>query len=392
MEKLNLPKMILLIIVSLLLCSCAADKPTNPNILFIAVDDLRPELNCYGAGDIKSPNIDKLADEGTLFERAYCNIPVCGASRASLLTGLRPTRNTFLHYYTRADKDAPNIKTLPELLRDNGYYTISNGKVFHDLDDNALAWDENWRISGKSSWRDYLLPENIQIDEIDNQRGPAFEKADVHDTLYIDGKTAEKSIRDLRRLSGIKEPFFLAVGFVKPHLPFNAPKKYWDLYDPNLIVPPPAGFKPSNAPKEAFHNSGELRSYGGVPIEGAVNDEFAAKLIHGYKACVSYTDQLIGNLLDELKALELDQNTIVIIWGDHGWNLREHGMWCKHCLFETSLHTPLIVKVPWEKSSRVKSIVEYVDIYPSLCELVGINKPDHLEGRSFVDMIKDQVT
>jgi arylsulfatase A-like enzyme len=364
--------------------------PEKPNILFIAVDDLRPELGCYGETHIHSPNIDRLAAEGTRFDRSYCNIPVCGASRASLMTGLRPARNRFLHYYTWADEDAPGITTLPGHFRNNGYYTISNGKVFHHDRDAEDSWDEIWHPrSSSNSWRDYAILENILRDTSDRFRGPPFERAALPDTAYKDGKIASKAVKDLQRLKDAGEPFFLAAGFLKPHLPFNAPEKYWIPYDGKVKLPY-NNYPPENAPRESLHNFGELRAYSGIPEQGPVSDEMALELIQGYYACVSYTDAQIGKILDELARLELEQSTIVILWGDHGWNLREHGLWCKHCNFETSLHTPLILKVPGKKQvGSTAEIVEYVDIYPTLCELTGLELPGHLEGASFADLLFD---
>jgi arylsulfatase A-like enzyme len=362
----------------------------KPNVLFIAVDDLRPELGCYGETHIHSPNIDRLAAEGTRFDRSYCNIPVCGASRASLMTGLRPARNRFLHYYTWADEDAPGITTLPGHFRNNGYYTISNGKVFHHDRDAEDSWDEIWHPrSSSNSWRDYAILENILRDTSDRFRGPPFERAALPDTAYKDGKIASKAVKDLQRLKDAGEPFFLAAGFLKPHLPFNAPEKYWIPYDGKVKLPY-NNYPPENAPRESLHNFGELRAYSGIPEQGPVSDEMALELIQGYYACVSYTDAQIGKILDELARLELEQSTIVILWGDHGWNLREHGLWCKHCNFETSLHTPLILKVPGKKQvGSTAEIVEYVDIYPTLCELTGLELPGHLEGASFADLLFD---
>lgn len=387
------PFRIYLAIVPLLLPACGGDRtgkgiPENPNILFIAVDDLRPELGCYGQAHIHSPRIDRLAEEGTRFDRSYCNIPVCGASRASLMTGLRPARHRFLHYYTRADEDAPGIVTLPQHFRGNGYYTISNGKVFHHADDAVQGWDEIWNPASSSrSWRDYAIPENILADTSDRRRGPPFERAVLPDTAYKDGKIAVKVIRDLQRLKEMGRPFFLAAGFLKPHLPFNAPDRYWAIYDGKVRLPE-NDYPPKDAPPESLHHSGELRAYNGIPPEGPVPDDMARQLIHGYYACVSYTDAQVGRILDELERLELDRSTIVILWGDHGWNLLEHGLWCKHCNFETSLHTPLIVKVPGKKQvSSTAEIVEFVDIYPTLCELAGLEMPDHLEGESFREML-----
>jgi iduronate 2-sulfatase len=361
----------------------------KPNILFIAVDDLRPELNCYGANHIASPSIDKLAAESLVFDRAYCNVPVCGASRASLLSGVRPGKHRFIGYSTRLDEDYPGITSLPKHFKNHGYTTISNGKIYHHADDDEQAWDEVWRAKGIFSGRDFLLERNIELDTQEGSRGYPYEKADVADSAYKDGKTALKAIADLRKVKATGKPFFLAVGFLKPHLPFNAPAKYWDLYDSTKISLPANYLQPETTPKEAFHNFGELRHYSGVPASGPVSDELANKLIHGYYATVSYTDALIGQVLSELQNLGLEENTIVILWGDHGWNLGDHALWCKHCNFESSLHVPLMVKVPGKtQGQRSSSITEYIDIYPSLCELAGLPLPEHLDGQSFVGDIQ----
>jgi arylsulfatase A-like enzyme len=396
MKKTKLAPTLFLLVLTGILISCGgtAEKqglPQQPNVLFIAVDDLRPELGCYGKSLIHSPHIDQLAAEGTRFDRSYCNIPVCGASRASLMTGLRPARNRFLTYYTWADKDAPGVTTLPGHFRNHGYTTISNGKIFHHNTDASDSWDEIWHPeSSSASWRDYVLPENVAIDISNDSRGAPVERADVADNAYKDGKTAEKVIQDLKKLKEAGKPFFLSAGFLKPHLPFNAPEKYWALYDGKVTLPQ-NNYMPENAPRESMHTFGELRAYAGIPKEGPVSDDMALDLIHGYYACVSYTDAQIGKILTTLKELELEESTLVILWGDHGWNLREHGLWCKHCNFETSLHTPLILKVPGSK--QVKStteIVEFVDIYPTLCELAGLELPAHLQGNSFRDLLFDE--
>lgn len=386
---------IVLAILALFLVSCSGKKDKaqvleQPNILFIAVDDLRPQLGCYGETLIQSPNIDQLAAEGTRFDRSYCNIPVCGASRASLMTGLMPTRNRFLTYFTKADEDAPGVTTLPKHFMNHGYQTISNGKIFHHDNDAADSWDEIWHPkSAGASWRDYAITENIAMDTTGDRRGPAFERAELDDVVYKDGKTAEKVIQDLARLKEGGKPFFLAAGFLKPHLPFNAPEKYWKIYDGKVQLPS-NNFTPENAPPESIHTFGELRAYADIPAEGPVSDEMALNLIQGYNACVSYTDAQVGKILDALEELELEQSTIVILWGDHGWNLREHGLWCKHCNYETSLHTPMILRVPGTKQvPSTSEIVEYVDIYPTLCELAGLDLPEHLQGESFKELLFD---
>ena len=366
----------------------------KPNVLFIAVDDLRPELNCYGKSHIISPNLDKLASESLVFDRAYCQVPVCGASRASLLTGLRPTRNRFLGYSTRVSEDAPGALTLPQHFKDHGYHTISNGKIFHHRDDMAEeSWSEKpWHPNESgTNWRDYVLEENVKISaQSERGNGPSYEIADVPDEAYFDGKTAAKTIEDLKRLSKQDKPFFLAAGFLKPHLPFNAPKKYWDLYDEETIELAANDYRPKNAPDAAMHNWGELRNYTDILRNGQLTDEKARRLVHGYYACVSYTDAQIGKVLQALQDLELVDNTIIILWGDHGWNLREHGLWCKHANFETALRTPLMIKAPEIKGGkRTAALTEFVDIYPSLCELAALPVPHHVEGVSFVPLMSN---
>jgi len=367
------------------------DQPDEKmNILFIAVDDLRPELGCYGNELIHSPNIDKLASEGVMFTRSYCNIPVCGASRASMLTGTRPRRNTFIHYHDTISVERGNVPTLGKHFKKHGYHSIHNGKIMHHPKDAKGSWDDEWWPKSNSSWRDYALPENIAKDTVKGQRGPAFERAEVPDNKYKDGKIAEKTINDLVKLKKSGKPFFLATGFFKPHLPFNAPKKYWDLYDPNEIKMPENTYKPKDAPDESMHDWGELRSYSGIPTEGSLTDEVARNLKHGYYACVSYTDAQVGKILNALDSLGMRENTVVVLWGDHGWNLREHGLWCKHCNFHTSLHTPLIVSAPgYAKNKSAETITEFVDVYPTLCELAEIPVADHAEGKSFVNVLKN---
>lgn len=375
------------------------------NVLFIAIDDLRPELNCYGGEHIKSPHIDALAKEAALFERAYCNVPVCGASRASLLTGILPTRDRFVTYYTRADEDTPDAVTLPEHFKNNGYHTVSLGKIFHNAGDNETkAWSQpplrydHFRIDtgnwGDKGWQNYITNENkIIAYENENGYAKAWESADVHDSAYFDGKVANRAVEYLNEMSQMDQPFFLGVGFLKPHLPFNAPKKYWDMYPLEDIKLPGNMYFPESAPEAAHHNWGELRAYTNIPKTGQVADSLALKLIQGYSACVSYADALVGKVLNTLEELGLKENTIVVLWGDHGWSLGEHGLWCKHSNFNNVLQTPLIVRVPgFEKNIRVTSLVEFVDIYPTLCELTDLKKPLQLQGQSFMNVLQGETT
>ncbi len=386
----------LLLSFSALIAACTGNKNATEassnqpsNILFIAVDDLRPEINVYGAHHIKSPAIDRLASEGLTFNRTYCNIPVCGASRASILSGVRPGVHRFLGYSTYMEEDYPGVLSLPMHFKNNGYTTISNGKIYHHQNDDIEAWDEIWRPKPHYSPTDYVLEENVELDNQQGKRGYPYENAEVHDTLYRDGRIAKKSVNDLKKLKEKGEPFFLAVGFMKPHLPFNAPKKYWDLYSREDMSLPPNYIQPESTPDRAFHNFGELRHYSGVPEKGPVSEEMAKQLIHGYYACVSYTDAQIGKLLDALDELELAENTVVILWGDHGWNLGDHKLWCKHCNFESSLHVPMLVKAPGKTSGeKSDEITEFIDVYPSLCELAGLPVPEHVDGESFVPVME----
>lgn len=384
-------KLLLLLVCSVTigLCSCGRKTQTSelqkPNILFIAVDDLRPELNFYGQKHIQSPQLDQLASQSLVFNRAYCNVPVCGASRASLLTGSRPTRYRYIDARTRKDTDNPDVVSLPMLLKNNGYKTISNGKIYHHQNDDAQAWDEIWQPDGKYG---YATEEYRDI-RANTYRGMPMENAQVPDSAYKDGKLALKAIEDLKKLKDGEDPFFLALGFYKPHLPFTAPKKYWDLYDRASIQLPENYIQPASTPQKAFHNFGELRNYENIPKKGVLEEALAKELIHGYYACVSYIDAQIGLVLDELDRLDLSKNTIVVLWGDHGWNLGDHQLWCKHCTFESSLHVPLILKVPGKtKGKTTNAITEYVDLYPSICDLTGIEKPAHLEGESLIPLIQ----
>ena len=357
------------------------------NILFIMVDDLRPELNIYGENKISSPHIDALAKSGVVFNRAYSNVPVCGASRASLLTGIRPTSKRFLRYNASIKKEAPNALNLVKHLKNEGYTTISNNKITH-LKYDIEEWDEEWYPSSKK-WRNYITEENILL-ESNGKHGYAYESPDVDDDAYNDGETANKSIQDLKNLKATGKPFFLAVGFVKPHLPFNAPKKYWDLYDFNKIELPKNNQFQANVPNRARHLWGELRYYKDIPKKGQVSNELAKKLIHGYYASVSYVDAQVGKLIKGLDDLGMRENTTIILVGDHGWSLMEHGLWVKHSNFEVALQVPLIISdSDIQKNKKTNSIAELVDLYPSICDLANISKPAHLEGNSLTNALKN---
>ncbi len=367
----------------------AQDRPRT-NVLFIAVDDLRPQLGCYGHSRMVSPHIDRLADEGVAFRYAYCQQAVCAPSRASLMTGLRPDSTTIYDLHTPVRKALPDVLTLPQHFKNHGYTSLSLGKIYHHWSDDKPGWSEDpWhaRVSG------YALPRNRALRRyrarISAGNAVPTEAADVPDDGYPDGATTNHAVELLNGFGGA--PFFLAVGYYKPHLPFNAPKRYWDLYDPDDIDLADNPFKPKDCPDIAMHNWGELRQYHGMPAHGPLSDDEARHLIHGYYACTSYIDAQVGRLLDELDTLGLADNTVVILWGDHGWNLGEHGLWCKHANFETSVHSPLICRAPGARGNGTQSqaLVEFVDIYPSLAELCGLPRPGHLEGTSVVPLLAD---
>ena len=364
------------------LCLFAA----RPNVLFIAVDDLRPEFAAYGATQISSPHLDKLAAQSVRFDRAYCMVPTCGASRASMLTGVRPTAQRFVTFTTRADEDAPWAKTLNTHFKDNGYRTGSLGKIFHAKADSASGWsDDAWR----PSLPHYQLPANAARQE-QKLRGPPTEAANVADDAYGDGAVANTAIERLQTLGdNPDQPFFLAVGFYKPHLPFVAPQTYWDLYPPESIKLPDNYQLPENAPEESHHTWGELRAYQGIPKKGPIDDATARNLIRGYYACVSYTDAQVGKVLAELDRLGLAENTVVVLWGDHGWNLGDHTYWNKHSTFESAMRIPLLVRAPGiTGGTHTDGLTESIDLYPSLCELTGLPIPDTVEGKSFVPLLR----
>ena len=375
-------------------------KNSPKNVLLIIVDDLRPALPTYGATQVVAPNITSFSKDAVQFNNAFVNIPTCGASRASILTGIRPTREYYKKYYTSIDEDMPQAITISELLQAKGYTTISNGKVSHNKSDKAHTWDELWRPSSKTP-KDYLLEENIQASKLPHKNNHMpYEKANVEDKEYKDGKIAVKTINDLKKLKKQKKPFFLVAGFLKPHLPFNAPAKYWEMYDRNKITPPTNNKFPTTA-YEGAGNWYELARYKGIQKDFSdkpslnattftIDSEMTTNLIHGYYACVSYIDQQIGNVLNALEDLNLSENTVVIITSDHGFSLSEHNRWSKHNLFKVENQVPLLIKAPGlSNSGKSDSFVELIDLFPTICDLLGLEKPNQLEGISLVENIKN---
>lgn len=374
----------------------AQKKPKN--ILFIGVDDLRTELNCYGKSHIVSPNIDKLAKDGVAFNNAYCNVPVCGASRASMFSGIRPNHNRSTEVEARIDKDYSGVITIPGWFKQHGYTSISNGKTIHGHGDMEQDWSEpSWHEdTNKNNPKGYINPENIEAMKLDPKKnGPSTEIATSKNAAYeyADGKIVKKTIEDINKAVSSGKPFFIASGFRKPHLPFNAPKKYWDLYQRDKL---PLSLSPKmakNAPKGATHTWGELRAYTDITKDVMVTDlgeEKTRELIHGYSASVSYVDAMIGEVINHLDKIGQRDNTIIVLWSDHGWSLGDHELWCKHSTFDVALRVPLIVSAPgYQKGQRSNSVVELVDLYPTLCDLAGIEKPAHLQGETFEPILKD---
>ncbi|HVJ45250.1 MAG TPA: sulfatase-like hydrolase/transferase [Luteolibacter sp.] len=375
---------------------------TKKNILFIAVDDLKPTIGAYGDALAKTPNIDRLASRGLLFERAYTNQAVCSPSRNALLTGITPATLGIYDLATNFRKSAPDAITLPQQFLKNGYRTEAVGKLFHvghGNADDAASWSvPHEKPSGKT----YALESNLSEDGTarpkDGRKGPrgtAVESADVPDDTYADGLTANEVIK---RLEAAKErpdtPFFIAAGFIRPHLPFVAPKKYWDLHDRSKFALPEFRKAPEGAVDAAMRPNGELSQYKGTNNADNLSEEQQLELLHGYYAATSYMDAQVGKLLDALDRLGLSENTIIVFWGDHGWHLGDHGLWSKHTNFEEATRIPYIIAAPGvsKAGTKTKSLAQSIDIYPTLLELTGLPRPESkpaIEGKSLVPVLKE---
>ena len=388
------------------------NAPKKPNILFICIDDLRQELGCYGSV-VKTPNLDKVAGQGGLFFHHYVQVPTSGASRASMLTGRLPRdkqdlSNEACKIKLSGREESEQPETMFHHLRRNGYYTVGIGKVSHYADghlygyarpkSNRLelpySWDEMLFNAGKweTGWNAFFgYADGSNRQSLHKQAFP-YECADVPDEGYPDGLTANLAVMKLRELSAKNSPFCLAVGFFKPHLPFTAPKKYWDLYDEASIPLSPAPHIPEGTHRLALHNSDEFNGYlkgdEKVSLDKSASDAYARKLRHAYFACISYVDAQVGKVLTELEQSGEAENTIVIVWGDHGWHLGDQRVWGKHTLMESSLRSTLIVKAPHaRKAIKNCRIVSSVDIYPTLMELCDIPAPEGLDGHSFMKLL-----
>lgn len=366
--------------------------PGRPNVLLLLVDDLRPELGAYGKEEMVTPNIDRLAASGLTFQRAYVHQAVCSPSRISLLTGLRPDSTDAHHYATELRDVLPNAITLPGHFKEHGYTTVGvRGKIFHHVEDGQGTWSRGpIQAEGEGYGRGYLTEAAIAKSK-EHGQGPPFESAVVPDTAYEDGNVAVRAVEQLARLKDGEQPFFLAVGFEKPHLPFSAPQEYWDLYPREETQLPANYFPPEDAPPWALTNYGELRNYADIPASGPVPRETAISLIRGYRASVSYMDAQVGRVLDGLAENDLRENTIIVLWGDHGFKIGEHRSWSKHTNFEVDTRIPLIVREPDMSTAgaATDALVETVDIYPTLTDLTGLPAPPQHQGRSFASLLED---
>jgi len=370
--------------------SLVAEVPRKPNVLFIAIDDLNTRLGCYGFDHISSPHIDRLASEGVRFDRAYCQYPSCGPSRTSLLTGLRPQTTGMINNRMSFRALAPDAITLPQLFRKNGYYVARVGKIFHqrvpaDIGENGAddpaSWDEVVNPRGRDKEEEDLL--TLYTPQLGIADAMSYLKAEGEDGEQTDGMVADEAIRMLEKHR--EKPFFIAAGFYRPHLPYIAPKKYFDLYDIEEAPLPqiPEDYR-KRVPSAALSSTPDWPNFHTTERE-------ARECILAYDACVSFVDAQVGRLLDSVDRLGLRDNTLVVLWGDHGYHLGEHGLWRKNSLYEESARAPLIFRVPGmePKQSDCERIVEFVDIYPTLADLAGLAPPEALEGVSLRTLLED---
>ncbi|MBN3583577.1 sulfatase [Algoriphagus aestuarii] len=412
MKNLIVPFITLFLITSQ---SSIAQVSDQPNILLIAVDDLRAELGHLGNTQIQTPNLDELAKTAVSFSNHFVQVPTCGASRASFLTGKRPNRraelrNNIMEVEFSNSEESAVPETFIHHLKRNGYYTVGIGKISHSADgyvygyeeevsnqrELPFSWDELLFDSGKwgTGWNAFFAyadGENRQ--SMDKQVKP-YEAGEVDDLGYPDGLSTQLAISKLKELKESKKPFFLGVGLFKPHLPFTSPKKYWDLYEEESIPIALNPTKPKNVSESSLLASGEFNGYARgeehPDLQTVASEAYAKKIKHAYYAAASYSDAQIGLILNELKALDLDKNTIVIVWGDHGWHLGEQQIWGKHTLFENALNSALIIKIPGktDKGWVENSIVESVDLYPTVMDLTGFAAPYDLDGESLLSLIQ----
>lgn len=358
------------------------------NVLFIAADDLRADLRCMGNEEVLTPHLDALAARGRLFTRAYCQQAVCNPSRASLMTGRRPDTLKIWDLPTHFRQRLPDVVTLPQHFMQQGYFTRNIGKIYHNWRQEEKGDAASWSVPAVM----HYAPHGSDKPKIKGKLPPSLAKdqkcecRDVPDDAYFDGRIASLAIKALQERKAAGKPFFLAVGFWKPHAPFNPPKKYWDLYDRSKLSPPPNPEWPKNAPRIAWHNSREIL---GAPKARKLTPEAVMEMRHGYLAAISYFDAQLGRVLAELDRLELREKTVVVFWSDHGFHLGEQTLWAKTSNFELDAHVPMIFSTPGMKRRGVKTdaLAELLDLYPTLVDLCGLPKAEGLEGTSLVPVL-----
>ena len=358
-----------------LLPKLPVDAGGQYNVLFIIADDLRPLIGCYGHPEIHTPNIDRIADRGTLFNRAYCQYPLCSPSRISMMTGMRVETTQIRNNRTDLRETLPNVVTLPQHYKANGYHTQSLGRVFTlpKLQDDKYSWSV-------PSWRPVWIP-------YDKTTNPSWRVLDVKDDELQDGKIAKRAVEVLQQIKD--QQFFLTLGFYQPHLPHEIPKKYFELYDDQTFNLPVSSTPPKDVPSRAINNWNSIREYQDLPFgKEPLSDAKTLELIRAYAAGTSYMDAQVGRVLSQLDSLGLTENTVIVFCGDHGYHLGDHGMWGKQSLFEVSLRSPLIISVPGQQSNRTEALSELVDIYPTVCDACQLPVPSQLEGSSLMPVIE----
>jgi arylsulfatase A-like enzyme len=360
-----------------------ANTPKPPNVLFIAIDDLKPMLGCYGDKKVISPNIDSIAATGTTFLNNHCQYAVCGPSRASLTTSLMP-EVTGVIGFKQMRAIIPDVLTLPQHFKNNGYETAATGKINDPrcVEGGRTKDDEpSWSIPYRTISYDGMYKQETKL---------ASEAPLIEDSEHEDWRICDEGLKLMRQMATADKPFFLGVGFKKPHLPFLAPKKYWDLYKREDFKTHPFQERSKNAVEYTWHNSEEMRGYVDIPNEGDISTEKQLELIHGYYACITFIDSLVGRLLSELKKLKIADNTIIVLWGDHGWHLGDHNLWGKHTNLEQAARSPLIIAAPnWGKAGKTNSPTGFLDIFPTLCNLASLPVPEQLQGKSLTPIMKD---
>jgi iduronate 2-sulfatase len=391
-------------------------KQGRMNVILIAVDDLRTELGFYGNNQAITPNFDRLASSGIAFMNTYCQAAVSAPSRASLMTGLRPDSNRVWHLGDEFRKINPDIVTMPQYFKQFGYHTVSIGKIFHNHMPDSVSFDEpdlrpeafkTAELIGRDAESFYVDPALMkELDSVRAERikvrtygasggwayGVSVEATDAEDSLFYDGAQTELAIRKLREISKSDEPFYLALGYFRPHLPFSAPLKYWNMYDREKIVLPTNNYLPVGSPVMAADPNYELNACYDLnvkhPLYNNMSRDTALLLKHGYLASVSFIDACLGKLLDELESLDLLRNTVIVLYGDNGWKLGEHNAWCKQTDYMPDINVPMIISSPGMKRRGIKceALTELIDIYPTICDAANVPKPGYLQGTSLTPL------